>query len=68
MKGAWSGPGALQLFNHVMADVARLPVLEVVSASHFIVDLTLGLGEVVYDYLSPDGMPSASPFPAETAT
>jgi acetoacetate decarboxylase len=55
LKGAWSGPGALQLFNHVMADVARLPVLEVLSATHFIADLTLGLGEVVYDYLSVDG-------------
>jgi acetoacetate decarboxylase len=29
-----------------------LPVLEVVSAQHFIVDLTLDLGEVVYDYLA----------------
>jgi acetoacetate decarboxylase len=32
--------------------VADLPVLEVVSAQHFIVDLTLDLGEVVYDYLA----------------
>ena len=35
-----------------MADVARLPVLEVVSAVHFTADLTLGLGEVVHDYLA----------------
>jgi acetoacetate decarboxylase len=28
-----------------------LPVLEVVSASHLLVDLTLGLGKVVHDYL-----------------
>ncbi len=35
-----------------MADVARLPVLEVVSALHFTADLTLGLGEVVHDYLA----------------
>jgi acetoacetate decarboxylase len=34
-----------------MADVARLPVLEVLSATHFIADLTLGMGEVVHDYL-----------------
>ena len=31
LKGAWSGPAALQLFEHAMCDVARLPVREVVS-------------------------------------
>ncbi len=51
LKGAWSGPAAIELFEHSMCDVARLPVREVVSASHFLTDLTLGLGEVVYDYL-----------------
>ncbi len=51
LKGAWSGPAALRRFEHAMCDVARLPVREVVSASHFIADLTLGLGEVVFDYL-----------------
>lgn len=52
VKGAWSGPAALQLFEHAMCDVARLPVREVVSATHYIADLTLGLGEVVHDYLA----------------
>lgn len=52
VKGAWTGPADLQLFRHVIADVARLPVLEVVSAVHFVADLTLGLGEVVHDYLA----------------
>lgn len=52
VKGAWSGPADLQLFRHVIADVARLPVLEVVSAVHFIADLTLGMGKVVHDYMS----------------
>ncbi len=51
MKGAWSGPAAIQLFEHAMCDVARLPVREVVSASHYVTDLTLGLGAVVFDYL-----------------
>jgi acetoacetate decarboxylase len=51
VKGAWTGPAALELFQHVTVDVAKLPVLEVLSASHFIADLTLGMGEVVYDYL-----------------
>jgi len=51
LKGAWSGPAALQLFDHALCDVARLPVREVLSATHFVTDLTLGLGEVVHDYL-----------------
>jgi acetoacetate decarboxylase len=51
LKGAWSGPAAIQLFEHALCDVARLPVHGVVSASHFVTDLTLGLGEVVHDYL-----------------
>ncbi len=51
LKGAWSGPAALELFHHALAPVADLPVLEVVSAAHIKADLTLGLGEVIYDYL-----------------
>ena len=51
IKGAWSGPAALQFFEHAQCDLARLPVREVVGASHFVSDLTLGLGEVVFDYL-----------------
>jgi acetoacetate decarboxylase len=51
VKGAWSGPAAIELFEHAMCDVARLPVCGVVSASHFVTGLTLGLGEVVHDYL-----------------
>jgi acetoacetate decarboxylase len=54
LAGAWRGPAALQLFDHVMAKVARLPVLEVRGAIHFVTDLTLGLGEVVLDYLATD--------------
>ena len=52
VKGAWASPAALQLYQHAIADVAKLPVLEVVSALHFVADLTLGLGEVVHDYLA----------------
>jgi len=51
VKGAWSGPAALELFHHALAPVAQLPVREVVSAVHVLTDLTLGLGEVVHDYL-----------------
>ena len=52
LKEAWTGPAALGLFPHALADVARLPVREVVSALHFKADLTLGLGTVVFDYLA----------------
>ena len=52
LKGAWTAPGSLELHPHALAPVADLPVLEVMSALHFIVDLTLDLGEVVYDYLA----------------
>jgi acetoacetate decarboxylase len=51
VKGAWSGPAALQLFHHALAPVAQLPVLEVLSGAHIVTDLTLGLGAVIFDYL-----------------
>ena len=51
LKGAWSGPGSLELHPHALAPVFALPVLKVQSALHFIADLTLDLGEVVHDYL-----------------
>ncbi len=55
LKGAWSGPAALDLRPHALAPVAELPVLEVVSAIHILADLTLGLGRVVHDYLGASG-------------
>ena len=51
LKGAWSGPAALELHAHALAPVAELPVLEVLSGVHIIADLTLGLGKVIHDYL-----------------
>ena len=53
VKGAWTGPAALDLYSHALAPVAELPVLQVLSAKHIVADLTLGLGTVVHDYLSP---------------
>ena len=53
MKGAWTGPASLLLSPHALAPVAELPVLEIVEARYFVADLTLGLGEVVFDYLAP---------------
>lgn len=52
VKGAWAGPAALDLFQHALAPVAELPVLEVLSGVHIMADLTLGLGTVIHDYLS----------------
>ncbi len=51
VKEAWTGPASLQLFSHCMAPVADLPIKRVTGAVHFIADLTLGLGDVAYDYL-----------------
>lgn len=51
LHGAWTGPCSLALHPHALAPVSALPVLEVVSSLHFVADLTLGLGDVVYDYL-----------------
>lgn len=51
LKGAWEGPAALQLFDHALAPVSRLPVLEALGGLHLRTDLTLGLGRVVHDYL-----------------
>lgn len=52
LKGAWTGPAALELSPHVLAPVAALPVLEVLSGVHLVADLTLDLGQVVHDYLA----------------
>jgi acetoacetate decarboxylase len=52
LKGAWTGPGSLVLFSHALAPLAELPVLEIVSATHILADLTLDLGKVVHDYLA----------------
>jgi acetoacetate decarboxylase len=52
VKGAWSGPARLQLFEHALAPLADLPVREIVSATHILTDLTLSPATVIYDYLS----------------
>ena len=51
-KGGWTGPAALEFAPHALAPLVDLPVLEVVGATHLVADLTLGLGEVVFDYLA----------------
>jgi acetoacetate decarboxylase len=54
IKGAWTGPARLHLVPHALAPLADLPVLEIVSASHILTDLTLGRAAAVYDYLDGD--------------
>lgn len=51
LKGAWTGPAGLVLASHALAPMNDLPVREIVASVHFIADLTLGLGEIVHDYL-----------------
>jgi acetoacetate decarboxylase len=50
VKGAWMGPGRLHLVPHVNAPVADLPVRRVLGAHHYVADLTLPYGRVLYDY------------------
>jgi acetoacetate decarboxylase len=60
VKGAWTGPARLQLFEHALAPLADLPVREIVSASHILCDLTLGRPTVVHDYLEGCRAPTRS--------
>jgi acetoacetate decarboxylase len=51
VKQAWTGPARLHLFQHALAPLADLPVLEVVEASHVCTELTLAPVRPVHDYL-----------------
>jgi acetoacetate decarboxylase len=51
LKGAWTGPAGLELASHALAPLAELPVREIVSSVHFVADMTLGLGNIVHDYM-----------------
>jgi acetoacetate decarboxylase len=53
VKGSWLGPGRLHLVPHVNAPVADFPVRKIVGAHHFVADLTLPYGRVLYDYNKP---------------
>jgi acetoacetate decarboxylase len=50
IKGSWIGPGRLHLVPHVNAPVADFPVRKTIAAHHFLADLTLPYGRVLYDY------------------
>lgn len=51
VKEAWTGPCAIELHSHALAQLNVLPVKRVISGIHFVSDLTLDFGEVVFDYL-----------------
>jgi acetoacetate decarboxylase len=50
-KGAWEGPARLHLIPHVNCPAAELPVRKVLGGKHFLADITLPYGNVMYDYL-----------------
>jgi acetoacetate decarboxylase len=49
--GAWQGDATLELHPHIQAPVSYFEVKEIVSAIHYISNLSLPYGEVVEDYL-----------------
>jgi acetoacetate decarboxylase len=51
VKGAWTGPARLQLFEHALAPLADFPVRKIVSCSHVLTDLTLAPPKRIYNYL-----------------
>lgn len=51
VNSAWTGPSSLQLFDHALAPVSQLPVKKIIGSKHLLCDLTLGFGEVTFDYL-----------------
>lgn len=67
IKGGWHSPARLHLIPHVNAPVADLPVRRVIGGSHFVADLTLPYGRVLYDYLEEEAWQSASPTPLSLA-
>jgi acetoacetate decarboxylase len=51
VKGSWISPARLQLIPHVNAPVADLPIKRIIGGKHFIADLTLPHGRVLFDYV-----------------
>jgi acetoacetate decarboxylase len=51
VKGAWTGPGSVNLFHHAAVPLAALPVREIVSVSHTYSDSWIEDTKIVYDYM-----------------
>ena len=53
VRGSWLGPGRLRLVPHVHAPVGDFPVRKIIGAHHFVADVTLPYGRVLYNYNKP---------------
>jgi acetoacetate decarboxylase len=51
VMGSWIGPARLELTPHVNAPVADLPIRRIVGGKHYISNLTLPHGRVLFDYI-----------------
>ena len=51
VKGSWVSPARLHLIPHVNAPVADLPILRIVGGDHYVSDLSLPHGRVLFDYI-----------------
>jgi acetoacetate decarboxylase len=61
VHSAWSGPARLYLVPHVNAPVADLPVQSVIGGTHFVTDLALPYGRILFDYLADSHSHSHTP-------
>lgn len=52
IHGSWVSPARLQLIPHVNAPVGDLPIKRIVGGKHFLGNLTLPHGRVLYDYIT----------------
>ena len=61
VKGSWVGNARLHLTPHVNAPVADLPIVRIVGGKHFISDLSLPHGRVLFDYIKDAAATAAQP-------
>jgi acetoacetate decarboxylase len=51
----WRGPATMEIRPNAQAPVYKLPVREMYDGFYWVCDFTLTMGEVIYDYLKPEG-------------
>lgn len=65
LKGAWQGPARLELIPHSKAPTADLPVKRIKGGYHYLADIVLPYGNVLYDYVKESaaigGFPAGDP-------
>lgn len=54
VHGAWTGPCELQIFNHALANLNKLPIRKILGGVYFVADVNLIGGRVAFDYLAPN--------------